>query len=194
MFRRDRLPVVSLAIVAGATVAVLSPAAAQWMIFERAAILRGQLWRLWTGNCVHFGALHWFLDTGLFLILGRIMEWRFRRLFRVACVALPLCVTGTVLLFDPAMHRYAGLSGVNVGLLVFLACRGWQKDWTDWFWPAVLLIHVVELVIEATGPGVGGGMIRFSDPTVHVATMAHIGGGLGGLGLWLANRRALAAG
>lgn len=193
LFRRDRLPVLSLIVVAVATVAALSPVAAQAMIFERDAILRGQLWRLWTGNCVHFGLLHWFLDTGLFLILGRLMEWRFRRLIRVAYVALPLGVTGAVLLFDPAMHRYAGLSGVNVGLLVFLACRGWQKDWTDWFWPAILVIHVAELVIEASGPGVGGGMIRFSDPTVKVATVAHLGGALSGLVLWLTNRRTAAA-
>jgi membrane associated rhomboid family serine protease len=82
------------------------------------------------------------------------------------------------------MNIYGGLSGVNVGLLVFLACRGWQQNLLDWFWPAILVIHVVEVLLEIRNHGVGGGAIRFDDSSIRVATMAHIGGALYGVGAW----------
>ena len=184
LFRRDRLPVMFLATAAAATLPMLLAPASAGLIYSRNSILHGQLWRLFTGNLVHFGWLHWFMDTGLFLILGRVLEWQYRAVARVSLPLLALCVTGAVFLFDPEMQRYGGLSGMNVGLLVFLACRGWQRDWTDWFWPAVLLAHVVELAIEIRSGGTGGGMIQFSDPTIRVATIAHIGGAFGGLAIW----------
>ena len=83
------------------------------------------------------------------------------------------------------MIRYGGLSAVNLGFLVFLACQGWQKNWFDWFWPAVLAIYVGEVVLEATvGHGHGGGMIQFDDPSIHVATDAHIASAVFGVALW----------
>ena len=75
---------------------------------------------------------------------------------------------------DPTMNRYGGLSAVNLGLLLYLALQGWRRDWTDWFWPAVLLIYVGEVVFEIVQGGRGGGMIRFDDASVRVATRAHI--------------------
>ncbi|HEX3729438.1 MAG TPA: hypothetical protein VHV47_06510 [Opitutaceae bacterium] len=91
------------------------------------------------------------------------------------------------------------MSAVNLGLLVFLACLGWQKNWVDWFWPAVLAIYVGEIVLESVyRGGRGGGMIAFDDPTVQVATAAHIPGAVFGVLLWAASwkrrRRSAAAG
>jgi hypothetical protein len=75
---------------------------------------------------------------------------------------------------------------VNLGLLVFLACKGWQKSWVDWFWPAIIAIYLGEIVLEAAvGHGHGGGMIQFDDPSVQVATVAHIPGAILGVLAWL---------
>ncbi|HZP59688.1 MAG TPA: rhombosortase [Opitutaceae bacterium] len=160
------------------------------LLYDRSAVARGEWWRLWTGHLVHFGWPHFVADTGLFVILGFLLENRHPVLSRVALVFLPLVISGSLFLFDPAMARYGGLSAVDLGLLVFLACAGWQRNWVDWFWPAVLAIYVGEIIFEATyGRGHGGGMIRFDDPAVRVATAAHIPGAIFGCLLSFATRR-----
>ena len=165
------------------------------LVYQRDALLHGEWWRIWTGQLVHFGWPHFVADAGLFLILGRLLEWQHPWASRCSLAVMPLVITATLYWCDPAMVRYGGLSAVNLGLLVFLACQGWQKNWFDWFWPAVLAIYVGEVVLESTvGHGHGGGMIQFDDPSIHVATDAHIasavfGAGLWGLGRWRAARR-----
>jgi membrane associated rhomboid family serine protease len=104
---------------------------------------------------------------------------------------MPPIIAGSLFLFDPGMERYGGLSAVNLGLLIFLACHGVQRNLFDWFWPAVLLLYVGEVVLEAAcGQGRGGGMIRFDDPSVRVATTAHLPGAILGVLLWAFSRRA----
>jgi hypothetical protein len=117
----------------------------------------------------------------LWLIIGWAVERAHPAMARLGVVFMPLAVTGAVYLFDQEMMRYAGLSGLNVGFLIFLALCGWQRSWRDWFWPAVLAIHVLELVFEANW---GHGMIQFDDPTVRVATIAHLGGLAYGAAMW----------
>ena len=97
----------------------------------------------------------------------------------------PPFIALAIYLFDPLMQRYAGLSAVNLGLLLYLAGQGWQRDWTDWFWPAVLAIYVGEVVFEAMKGGHGGGMIQFDDPRVRVATSAHLASAAYAFVAWL---------
>lgn len=184
LFARDRLPWVFLAGTAAALVIQCVPSWRGTLIYDRVAIAHGEWWRIWTGHLIHFGWPHFIVDAGLFLILGRLLEREFPIATRFALVLLPAFISGCMYWFDPAMVRYGGLSAVNLGLLVFMAGQGWQKDWTDWFWPGVLLIYIGEVVLEIhTGHGHGGGMIRFDDPSIHVATSAHIAGAVYGITL-----------
>jgi rhomboid family GlyGly-CTERM serine protease len=186
IFAVERLPWVFLVVAVAATIVQMNGAWRDGLVFDRTAIARGEWWRIWTGHLIHFGWPHFIADVGLFVILGRLLEWQHPWLSRFAIVALPAVISASVYWFDPAMTRYGGLSAVNVGLLLFLACNGWQKSWVDWFWPAVLVIYVGEIILEATkGHGHGGGMIQFDDPSVRVATVAHIGGSLFGVLAWL---------
>jgi rhomboid family GlyGly-CTERM serine protease len=171
-----------LLVAAASAVSILTPAWRELLVYNRDAVNAGELWRLWTGNIVHFGWLHFLADTGLWLIIGWFVERAHPKAALISLLLIPLSVTGAVYYFEPDMIRYAGLSGMNVGYLVFLALTGWQKSWKDWFWPAVLGIHVLELILESTW---GHGMIQFDDPTVRVATIAHVGGIVFGIVLWL---------
>ena len=123
---------------------------------------------------MHFGWSHFIADAGLFLILGFILRAQ-PRLAGLALAILPAIISVAIYFFDPTMLRYGGLSAVDLSLLLVVAGQGWQRDWKDWFWPSVLLIYLGEIVFESiVGQGRGGGMIRFDDPTIHVATSAHI--------------------
>lgn len=164
----------------------LNPAWREALIYQRDEI--GQIWRLWTGHWVHFGWPHFVVDTGLFLILGWMLERLHPRIALTSLVFMPLFISLVIYLFDPEMQRYAGLSALNLGLLLIVALQGWQRDWRDWFWPAVLLIYVAEIVFEIMSGGSGGGMIRFDDPHVKVATSAHIAGAAYAVGAWWIGR------
>jgi rhomboid family GlyGly-CTERM serine protease len=155
------------------------------LVYDRAAIIQGQWWRIWTGHLIHLGWPHLIADAGLFVILGWLLERRHPWPSRIALIAMPLLISGGLFVFCPDTTRYVGLSAVNLGLLVFLACRGWQRDWFDWFWPAVLAIYIGEVIFETVlGHGSGGGMIQFDDPTVHVATSAHVIAAMCGVAAW----------
>jgi rhomboid family GlyGly-CTERM serine protease len=173
-----------LAVFLFAVVVQLNPAWRAGLIYDREAIAHGELWRLWSGHLVHFGWPHFVGDAGLLAILSWPLGRRHRLFASLALVLMPLFISLVLYFFDPAMSRYAGLSALDLGLLLFLAAQGWQRDWTDWFWPAVLGIYVAELVIEIARGGRGGGMIQFDDTTVHVATSAHIASAVYALLAW----------
>lgn len=164
------------------------------LLYDRAAVAAGEWWRLWTGHLVHFGWPHFVADAGLLVILGWLVERPQPMLARWSLVWVPLVISGALFFFDPEMRRYGGLSAYNLGLLLYYAGHGWRRNWTDWFWPAVLLIYVGELVLEITaGHGLGGGAIKFDDPAIGIATSAHIAGigcGLTMLGLdhWICRK------
>lgn len=194
VFRRDNIPWTFLVLATAAMVIQLNSAWRDALLYDRIAIAAGAWPRIWTGHFVHFGWPHFIADVGLFLILGRLLEREHPVAARLALVAMTAFISGVVFVFDPTMVRYGGLSALNLGLLVFLAGKGWQRNWSDWFWPAVLAIYIGEIVLETIARGGrGGGMIPFDDPTIHVATSAHIAGAIYGLALaaiaWLRRER-----
>ena len=183
-----RLPWSYLAAATAALIIQLNPAWRSALLYDRAALSAGEFWRVWTGHLVHFGWPHFIADTGLLLILGWLLQARHARFSNLALGFMPLFITAVLYWLDPAMLRYGGLSAVDLGLLVFLALQGWQRHWTDWFWPAVLVIYVGEIVFEIVQGGQGGGMIRFDDPGVRVATSAHLASAACALLAWLTSR------
>lgn len=188
-FRVQPIPWTFLAAGLAALVIQANPAWREILIYDRAAIGRGEWWRAWTGHWVHFGWPHFIVDAGLLLILGWLLEARHPWFSRASLLAMPVFISAVLYWFDPAMARYGGLSAVNLGLLLFLALQGWQADWTDWFWPAVLAIYVGEVAFEIIQGGRGGGMIRFDDPGIQVATSAHLAGAAYALAGWLIARQ-----
>ncbi len=184
---RRQFPWIFLILAVLALVIQLNPAWRDLLIYQRDEI--DQLWRLWTGHWVHFGWPHFVVDVGLFLILGWMLERRHPRIAVSSLALMPLFISLVIYVFDSQMQRYAGLSALNLGLLLIIALQGWQSNWRDWFWPAVLVIYVAEIVFEIMSGGSGGGMIRFDDPQVKVATSAHIAGAVYAVAAWLIARR-----
>lgn len=150
------------------------PAWREALIYDRSALARGELWRVWTAQIVHFGWPHFIADGGLLLIIGWTLGREFPRDSWIGLLAMPPVICAVLYWCDPTMVRYAGLSAVNLGLLLLLAARGWRGDMWDWFWPAIVGIYVVELGYEIWKGGRGGGFIEFDDANVKVATSAHL--------------------
>ena len=145
------------------------------MVFERTRILQGEAWRLWTGNWVHFSPSHLLWNLAVLIPAGAWAEQlapdRTRRFFLFA----PFIIGGTLLLVDPSLARYGGLSGLAAGLLVLLALEQISHGSPDrWFWWAVLALLGLKVAVEFSA---GRTLLaRFSDPALHPAPLAHVAG------------------
>lgn len=123
--------------------------------YDREAILHGELWRLVTGNLVHWSAEHFVLDVGAFIVLGLLYEPPFKR----ARMAF-----GSFLLFDalaigaamfallPDMNVYRGLSGVDSGAFaaaLFVEAAQARRDPRRWFFLApAIAVFVAKIGFE----------------------------------------------
>lgn len=140
-----------LIIVLSGLLLLAGPAATRDLAFDRASINAGQWWRLCTGNWVHLGFWHWFLNAlSLLLWLGvcpqrlRLSDWLLRLLVIGTGMSLGLYF------LQPHLLRYVGLSGFIYGVflldlgndalrrherfawfcLVFLVARVGYEVWT----------------------------------------------------------------
>ncbi len=115
--RAWRIPLALAALLVAVQVAGWGPA----LEYRRGAILHGQLWRLVTGNIVHLGWIHLLRDgTGLFLIWGLMGHWLDERAWCALIAVSALAVGLGLLVFNPAIAWYVGISGV----LFALFCAG----------------------------------------------------------------------
>lgn len=87
--------------------------------YDRVAIAQGEVWRLLTGNLVHLGWWHWFLnELGIivFVLLcpDPLSGWVWARRVVLLGVGMTTCLYFLV----PEMRWYVGLSGVSHGLFL----------------------------------------------------------------------------
>lgn len=145
----------------------------RWLIYDRNLIFSGEIWRTWTGHVVHFGPSHFIWNLAVFVPSGVWLErlWPGRtRWFYAVC---PLVVSVALLVLDPSLVRYAGLSGLATGMLVLLAILqlGRRNEEPAWFWISVLVLVGAKIGIELfTGAPVfvsGFGDIR-TVPLAHI--------------------------
>lgn len=96
----------------------VDPAVRDALRFDRALIAGGEWWRLLTGNFVHLGAGHLWLDVlGLSLLLLFFRDVFSPGLWTLATLAGALAVGGGLWLLNPALQGYLGISGVLHTLL-----------------------------------------------------------------------------
>jgi rhomboid family GlyGly-CTERM serine protease len=178
----------TLSIVAAACVIFAWPQLGEIMIYRRTALQAGEVWRLWTGHLVHFSGSHLLLDAVIFAGGGIWLEWVAPRLARWFFLLAPAVISIALYVREPAMEWYAGLSGMDVGVLVLLAL--WQlrpeTEEPRWFWIGVLLLVALKVFIEATS---GRSLVAEFAPGARVVPLAHVGGVVCALVAFVAARR-----
>ncbi|MBL9214832.1 MAG: rhombosortase [Opitutaceae bacterium] len=154
------------------------------LLYERGLILQGQVWRLWTGHVVHWGASHFLWDLAVFLPAGCWLERLWPARARWFYAVTPGLISVLLLAFDPALLRYAGISGLATGTLVLLAgLQLRRRDEPRWPWIGVLALVAAKLLHEliARAPL----MVQGFDG-IRTVPLAHAGGVVcTGVFLWL---------
>jgi len=172
--------------------------ALELMQFDRDAILSGEVWRLVTGNLVHWSAEHFMLDIAAFAILGWLYEPPIRRYFESshcelrqlcsmpALILVMSCSVGLAVLFlQPEMLTYRGLSGIDSGLFaaaLIIEIREAKLDPARWWFvlPA-LVVFIVKLVFEVVTGGLFFGTDSLGDLGQPVP-LAHLIGAVSATG------------
>ena len=92
--------------------------------YERALVLRGEVWRVLTGNLVHLGWVHLGRDgVGLLLIWALLGDRLSEREWLGVMLTSGFAVGIGLLLFAPAIDWYVGVSGVLFGMFCAGALR-----------------------------------------------------------------------
>jgi len=186
LFHRASLPL-GLGIIA-LICQLFGPATTTALRYERSAIQAGEVWRLITGNLVHLGWEHLLLNlTGLILIwllFGQLLSLRqWLIVIAVSCLAVGL----GLLLFDPELDWYVGLSGMLHGLFVTGILINLRKGYKlEWLLLLVIIAKLAWEQIHGSMPGtteIAGGVVIVN---------AHLYGAISGIatGLLLTHKRA----
>jgi rhomboid family GlyGly-CTERM serine protease len=154
----------------------LWPSVGERLVLDRAALIeRGEIWRLWTGHWVHFSTSHLLWNLAVLFAAGAWLE-RVRPglLWRHAVFAAPL-IGLTVLVCEPRLLAYGGLSGLATGVVVLLALHQLRtRGAPRLLWGAVLALVAVKSAHDLASPDAL--FARYDLPTVRPSSTAHAAG------------------
>lgn len=174
-----RFPWITVALVALSASASFIPAEA--LEYDRARVAAGEVWRLLTGQMVHWTARMASFDLGMLLGLGIWLEVRGDRRLAVAALALGGGLTAlAVHALSPDLLTYRGSSGVASALFVLAAVRIAKSPEP---WSRALAITTVALFLAKAAFESLAGQTLFAGPLppgVRVVPLVHLLGGLAG--------------
>lgn len=89
----------------------------------------GEVWRLWTGHLVHFGAAHLRGDLLAFAVWAALLEQGHRRVLALIVLGGAPLLALAILGIHPQLAEYRGLSGLDCSLVVaLLGARGLASE------------------------------------------------------------------
>jgi len=122
------IPVWTLAICAAAAVVLGAPQLQAALVYNREAIAAGEIWRLASGNLVHFSGSHFIKDAVALLAIGLLIETGRRRHFALLCLASGSLIGSVLYVATPELLVYGGLSGIVMAAATYLCLHGIEED------------------------------------------------------------------
>lgn len=116
-----RLPLLTLAIAAAAVAVHAVPGAAEWLQYDRGALLRGEWWRVASSHLTHFDLNHLAWDAVVLLLLGWICERESRARTAAAVFSSAIAIPAALWWCQPEFAVYRGLSGIASAMFGLLA-------------------------------------------------------------------------
>lgn len=139
-------PIWTLSILLLSIISYALPEVSSTFIYDRTAILKGEVWRLLTSHLVHFSNLHLFYNLLAFAIAGLIIEHQGYRYFALLCLLMAFFISVFLMIMKPDMHYYGGLSGLAYGSIYYIALFGLNKS-PPWRLMCVVTIFILPLKI-----------------------------------------------
>ncbi len=138
--KRDLLNQISTVLIVIAAMIVCNVAPlSQLLVYERRAVLGGELWRLFSAPLVHFTVGHLFWDSVVFAAAGCAIHGSGFRGFWWVCGIGTVSSSILFLLFFPHLERFGGLSGPATGAVVYLClCCAYRSKKNRMIWLSIL--------------------------------------------------------
>ena len=139
-----------------------------------------EVWRLLTGQMVHWTPRMALFDLGMLLGLGAWLEIRGDRRLAAVALAFGAVLTAVAVHLSPDLVRYRGSSGMASALFVLAAFR--IADSSD-AWTRALAVAAVALFLAKAAFESLAGQALFAGELpegVRVVPLVHLLGGLGG--------------
>ncbi len=154
-YEKLHLPLKSSVLISIIIIVFLFEHLATYLVYDRSAILEGELWRLLTCHLVHFSFWHVSLNIIVFGITGWIIEKKRYPGYGMLIFLMSFVISISLILFEPDMKLYGGLSGIAYGTLTYLTLFGleYSKKWhslSRLIFVLVLFKAVVELYLNNT--------------------------------------------
>jgi len=141
----------TLFIVGISIIAYCFPRFSDLLVYDRQAILSGELWRLLTAPLVHFSASHIFWDIVVFGVAGLAINAAGFRCFWLVCSFAAVIPSLLFLLAFPELERYGGLSGLATGAAAyFCLCSAHKSRKNRMIWLGILALMGTKIFVEAT--------------------------------------------
>lgn len=116
-------------------------------VFDRDLVLRGEVWRVFTGHFVHCSFDHLFWDLAAFLIVGTYIEKQQPRQLIPALLFCCAVISFWLLTGISSISSYCGLSGALNGLVFIAIVRHWEAT-RDKICIAILLGTLAKILYE----------------------------------------------
>jgi len=173
----------ALLLVLPAVAASLSTELAALMVYDRAAILQGEIWRLLTGHWVHFSFAHLASDTLVLAGCTWLITRRGFTRFPAVCLLLAPGISLVLLVGLPELARYGGLSALALTGMTLAGLQELRGDRCRRFGAGLLALVALRLVADMA---LGGATLSGIDSLgVRPVPLGHLLGLLGGLAVFV---------
>lgn len=146
--RLKNMPWMTIVLATGAIAAFTVPGAADFLIYDRPALVRGELWRLLTAHLVHYSAAHLLSNLLVLVFAAWLLETRYRSAWLPVVALSGIAIGIGVFVFEPDIVRYAGASGVSFALLISVVLRGLAEN-PRWRLVCTIVLGIICLKLAA---------------------------------------------
>jgi len=119
------------------------PSASRLAEYDRSLLGAGEVWRIVTCHLAHWNFDHLVWDTFALAVLGVMCERRTRAGWLICLIAASVAIPAAILLLQPEMATYRGLSGLDTALFAMLAVLVLHEKWSDRDWKQVAVVFVL---------------------------------------------------
>jgi len=143
---KSRYPILTPLVLSVSVLSFCSPKIASMLVFDRDAVMQGEVWRLFSSYFVHFTNIQLVYNLLVFGIAGWIVEKKSQLHFSLLYLSMALVIGVTLFVLKPAMTYYGGLSGLACGFTFYCALLGIVES-SPWRMISKLIIFLLPLKI-----------------------------------------------
>lgn len=140
------LPIFPILIILVSLLSSVLPELSSVFIFDRSALVRGEIWRMFTCHFVHFSYPHLSYNIFAFGIAGYVIKKKNYPHFCLLYLCLAFTISISLFILRPTMNYYGGLSGIACGALYYIALKG-IKEPSPWKRICVLIVFFLPIKI-----------------------------------------------